>query len=751
MELTWNLPWYLGPVLVVFALAAGLWTRRLYRGTEPRVSAGRRRLLTGLRVAALVLLLWALAGPALLRTLRGASTPVVAVVAEDSASMALRDAPGGPSRWETAARLSAVVDSLLARHAPDAEIVRLRGGGPDGTRPWRPDDPEAPPESRRTDLAGLMSALTRDWSDRALRAVVLLGDGQETPGAAAPVPAASAGATPVLVGVGDPQGPPDRRLRDLSYPDAAFRGDEITVEATVGLHGFGAEREAPVTLHLVQAGDTLASATAVPGPGDEQVRLELVFTTGAPGLVLYDLVVEGAVNERYLANNQASLAVAVRDERSRLLLLTGRPGWTVRMLANAARSEARLSLDVAYPGPGGWVLADSAGAWTPPDGAEGWRDWDGVVLAGPAGLKDRLDWSGLASAVRDGLGLLVLPPFADEGPDPALAALLPLSGLDGTFGGTWTPGVEPGVLGHPLLSGLPDGGGSPFAGLPPLTRLAGGSVAAEAEVLLSARASDGGPSRPLLLAGRAGEGAVTLFASDELWTLYFWQPPAGGRADAEHAGVRLARNLLAWTALGRSLAGVTLAGHRNLYREGEPIALETRGRDMRGRERARPVSLRVTRLDATDDTAAGEDAGDGEDVGTYSLDPVPGRPGHARTVLPPLPPARYAVQPVYAGTDSAAGPARPFLIVPAALEEMQTWQDRRRLRGLARRWHGVYVDGDDAGAAAELDAAFAQMDWSPVVRTTGARDSLWAGWPFLLVVLGLLGLEWGLRRREGML
>ena len=741
MELTWTIPVYVGPVLVVFAVAAGLWIRRLYLGVEPRPSEGRRRLLTGLRVAAIGLLIWALAGPAVLRTLSRDEAPVVLLVAEDSASMALRDDPGAPSRWEAAARTAAAVDSLMARHAPDAEVVRLRGDGTGGTEAWRPGGVGAPPVSRRTDLAGLLSGLARDWADRAVRAIVLLSDGQETDPSGAMGRLAAAGTTCLLVGVGDPQGPPDLRLRDLQYPDTAFRGDEIVVDAVVGLNGPVGGAGRPVSMCLVQAGDTLAMAEATPGPEDEQVRLELSFPAGDPGLTLYELIVTPADNERYLANNRASLAVAVRDDRSRLLLLSGRPGWTVRMLANAALREPRLSLDVAYPGPDGLVLADSLGTRPLPAGREAWAGRDGVVLAGTVGLEDRVDWRALAEAVRAGLGLLVLPPFAPGGPEAPLAELLPLSRLGLVSEGDWEVRLDPAVSGHPLLSGLMRGGDRPFADLPPLERLSGERAVPGAEILLGAHSARGASDRPLLLTGRAGVGTITLFASDALWSLYFWQPPGEGRGDEPHPGVRLARNLLAWTALGRSLDGVTLAGHRNLYREGEPISLETRGRDMRGEEAARPVSLRVTR---------GSDAGP-EDVGTYSLDPVPGRPGRARTTLPPLPPARYEVRPVFAGSDSAAGPARPFVVVSASLEEMQTWQDRRRLRGLARRLDGVYVNGHAAGAVAELDAALAALDWSPRPVVSTARLSLWAGWPFLLAVLGLLALEWILRRAEGML
>ncbi len=750
MELTWSIPPVLGPVLVVFAMAAGLLIRRLYRDTEPGATTPRRRLLTGLRTAAIILLIFALAGPALLRTLRRSVGPSVIVVVEDSASMALRDAPGGISRWERAGRLAAIADSLLAFHAPGIDAVFMRGNGLTGAGAWRrdrggSDSGASIPVARGTDLRGLISDLAKSRSDRSLKAMIVLTDGHETDSDAGSAGLAPAmGINTLLVGIGDPEGPPDLMLQDLHYPDTAFQGDEIVVEATIGLRMMSPEETARrVTLHLVQDGDTLTTVAADPTPGDQSVRLELSFEARRPGLNLFDLTVESADNERYLANNQASLAIAVRQERSRLLLLTGRPGWNVRVLAGAALSESRLTLDVAYPGPSGFVIADSLGSWEPPQTVEAWAEWDGVVLTGTIGLDDRVSWRTLAGAVRNGLGLLVLPPFEIGGTDRELVALLPVSEWESGRDGQWLPTMTEGVLAHPLLSHLgtgEDGGG--FADLPPLSLLVPVSAAVDATELLSASSLRGGAaSRPLLLTGKAGAGTVTLFTSPDLWSLCRWQPPAGFAENREHAAVRLARNMLVWTALGRSLAGVTIAGHRNLYREGESITLETQGRDMRGDDRGRPVSLRLTRLD-----------GDvGVEAGTYHLEDVPGRPGRSRAALPLLPPARYQVQPIYAGTDSAAGPARPFVVVSSSLEEMQTWQDRRHLRGLARNWGGPFLDGNDESVIAHLSDALAAMDWSAATVEAESRSSLWAGWPLFLAVAMLLSLEWYLRRSEGML
>jgi len=745
VDLAWSIPLYLGPVLIVFAVAAGLWIRRHYLLTVPRASVFRRRLLTGLRIAAVALLIWALAGPSLLKMGRRDLAPAAIVVVEDSASMALRDAPGGASRWQWAAHVASTLDSLLIARAPAAEVTYLRGNGLAGAVPWRRDGHGAEPAGRGTDLAGIVSGLTKEWADRSLRTVIVLTDGHET--AAAPDwngLAPAGGVAAILVGMGDPAGPPDLHLQDLRYPDSAFQGDEIVVEAAVGLRMMPTAGTQTISVCLVQDGDTLATTTASPSAGDESVHLELSFKARQRGLNLYELIVAPDDNERYLANNRSSLAIAVRQERSRLLLLTGQPGWNARALANAALVEPRLTLDVAYPGPDGFVLADSTAGWRPPVDAAGWRAWDGVVLAGTVGLEERVDWRSLAEAVREGLGLLVLPPHGLAGPPRDLTGVLPVSDVALAATGQWLPVVTAGAVNHPLLSYLESPRGeSPFVDLPPLGGMVPVQPGPEAVELLSARPARGGTAPlPLLLAADGAGSAVTWFSSPDLWLLYFWQPSTNLDTAHEHAAARLARNLLVWTAMGRSLSGVTIAGHRNLYREGETISLEAQGRDMRGEGRGQAVSLKLSRLDG----AAGDDAR------TFRLEDVPGRPGRSRTTLPPLPPARYEVQPVYAGTDSAAGPARPFLVVPSTLEEMQTWQDRRHLRALARSWGGHVVSAADGeGMIAGLAASLAGIDWSPSRIDRHEELSLWAGWPLLLLVLLLLGLEWIIRRAEGML
>ena len=70
---------------------------------------------------------------------------------------------------------------------------------------------------------------------------------------------------------------------------------------------------------------------------------------------------------------------------------------------------------------------------------------------------------------------------------------------------------------------------------------------------------------------------------------------------------------------------------------------------------------------------------------------------------------------------------------------------------MAARAGGSYVDGQAPDAVDRIMAALQEVEWSGLDRHKRDRLDLFASWPFLAVVAILLGVEWFLRRRNGML
>jgi hypothetical protein len=283
---------------------------------------------------------------------------------------------------------------------------------------------------------------------------------------------------------------------------------------------------------------------------------------------------------------------------------------------------------------------------------------------------------------------------------------------------------------------------APLAALPPLGLLLPVVPGPDDRVLLQARPARGdGAPEPLLVVGSRGEGRVVWFGGRRLWELAFWEP-AGARGGAPDQPVRrLLRNLLVWTASGREEAGLALVGRRSVFQEGERVRLEARWRDMRGD----PVLGRRIAVELR-----GGSAGADTTVRRFSLAPVPGRAGSSEAFLPPLPPGRYEVRPVSLA-DDVAGAWQPLVVTASSLERAQVRQDRRRLRQLAAAVGGSYHDASQPGAVDALLRDLADLDLTGEERERRSRWEVWAGWPLLGLAALLLGAEWLLRRRNGLL
>ena len=163
--------------------------------------------------------------------------------------------------------------------------------------------------------------------------------------------------------------------------------------------------------------------------------------------------------------------------------------------------------------------------------------------------------------------------------------------------------------------------------------------------------------------------------------------------------------------------------------------------------RGRPVtdqklSLQLRTADARADSGV---------VRTFGLSLTDRASGFAEVVLPPLPPGRYTVQLIGQGDPPVMGRVESLVVAGHSIESTQVRLDRRRLAQVAERGSGELYIAADPGAQARLLQDLMQRDWSGGEVSRRSRLDFWSGWPFLLVVAVLLGLEWFLRRRNGLL
>lgn len=743
MAIHWSVPGWIWPLLLIMAAGAAFWTVTVYARTRPALPVRWRWRLAWLRGLALALLLLAVAGPVLNRLGRDREPAEFVVIVDDSASMGIADvADGATTRWEQATGLAETMARFVADTHPDVVVTFLRGNGFDAAEPL---EPGRPPTGTGTDLNGLVAEARRCGAGRPVRAVVVVADGGETRRARAArraAPVIPDGPRLVVLGVGDPTSAADRRITDLRHPRTAHVGEAVSIEFTVDHQGPVRLGE-PVRIRLADPAGVVVDTTVEVAA---TIPMRLEYAPREAGLALLELDVSLLDNERFPANNRVSLVVDARPDRRRLLLLSARPDWNVRFLAQAAAAESRLELVVVHPTPLGIVRADSQTVWALPTDAVGWGAWDGVVVAGWSGWDPAPAWRGLVDAVERGLGLCILPAgdLGGVAPLPAeLATILPVAVRRRQWRQAAVFAEVGDQPGHPLLAGI--GGG--LRRLPPLERTLVGEPRPGSDLILRGRARAGADSTavPLMVAVAYGTGRVVWVAGPDIWQLAFGELAHADGSGVEGAGRRLLRNLLVWTASGEEEAGLEFVSHAAGHPAGEPVRLEARWRDIRGR----PVNDGVVGLTLRRDDA------DSADFAVRTLDMVPDAEGGGGYVarLAPLPPGRYVAVLSGAGEPAVSGGTTSFVVTPNTVETTQIRREDQRLATLARHWHGICLlaTTDQDILPPELAAALAEVDWSPRGVARRQRWDPWSGWPFLIAVCALLGLEWFLRRRLGLL
>lgn len=376
----------LGLLLLV---AAGWVIFYIYR-REGRIgaSARLRTFLACVRALVVLLLVLIWLDPVLATYIRRVATARVVVLVDDSASMALRDRPDSPSATDAEAPSRSSKVSALLNSAPgpaehdrrnDPRATPSAAASPGnwlqrlanknrlalytfGERVQKPaasnQNPAVPPttspatvipalaaDQRRTDLGSALRAALSDAAGEPLAAVIVISDGQFNSGLRGDdlVEAAKSAHTAVhCIGVGAGREPPNVAVSDLAAPDVAARGDPLEMTAHVTSSGVD---EAHVRVDLIEqpaANPTSTSitrgervlATSVVDLSTAKPEVDVPFriTAQEAGEFVYTARLTPIADDSVETDNERAAPVLVLDEKLRLLVVAGRPSYEYRAL-----------------------------------------------------------------------------------------------------------------------------------------------------------------------------------------------------------------------------------------------------------------------------------------------------------------------------------------------------------------------------------------------------------------------------------
>jgi hypothetical protein len=756
---SWN--WTVNPIFDSYALVAvaavALIALALFGMRTSRTTPGRRWTLLGLRLATVLLVILAMLRPTHVYTEYKKQPATLIVLLDHSRSMLVADAVGGKSRWD--ALKAAVQDALpvldeikqdidikVYEFDADARALELKDGKLDLT---------APPAGEQTAIGAVLDDVVRQEADQHVIGVLLLSDGAQQSQAPRDLPPQTSARQ--MAQLKDPlytlvfgqalaaEQARDIALTDLAADQTVFIKNELPITATARVDGY-AGQDVPVQLLFenTQGQMEVVGTTKLHTDQDGgQVKLEMSHVPQAQGEFKLTLRAAPQPGELVTTNNDLSTFVTVRGGGVNVFYLEGERRVEQRFLRRALDSSPNIKVD--------YELLDqhdpkARGIDLSARFQKGKYD---VYILGDidSSVFRKEDLELLRQAVENGAGLLALGGFHSFWPGgyqaTPLADVLPLRATDAdrlvrqTIDGRissdlhW-PGplkmrpAQPFGVGHPLmtLAAPTERNRAAWEALPPLDGANKfNNLKPTAKIL-----ADTPDGRPLLVADEVGGGRVLIFAGDSTWHWAmkgfesqfkkFWQQAILWLARKTPEGsiwVQLDRRRFSPNARVDFTVGAQSP-------EGEPVSGAAFTAEIIPPGGAkRPARLTRQGESVTGTFVETQDAGDYAIVVKAAKDGSP--LGEAR--------ARFLVHEQDLELNNAA--ARPQLL--ASLANITSASGGR-----------PFESPDD------MVAWLRQLkDRKPELQKEfETKETPWDKWPFLLALVALLGGEWYLRKRWGL-
>ena len=623
-------------------------------------------------------------------------------------------------------------DLEVSYHAFGETMHRLGDGKNDSLAALKADAPG-------TSIGGALEALAKTERGAPLAGVVLLSDGLDTSSRRAEAVVRDLGTRgipvyTVPVGIADPD---DVSIRNVIMQDVAFTGDKVPVRIQLQSKGYE-KRSADLTVSLNGRGVARQSVTFEGGLQFEEIFFNVdVAERGAARIVVE---IEAFSDETTAANNRVERSVRVVNEKINVLCIEGSARWEFRYLRAMLKRDPRINATFigtrSQP-----ELAQNSSEYIAafPEDREEAFSYDLVILGDvDSAFFSTEAFQRLEELVRERGGSLLMLCGARFAPasyaGTPVERMLPVE-FDPEA--TWED-VDESV--YPVLT--PEGRSSlvmtletdqdendlvwsrvaPLDRIPPLLApRPGATVLAELSDTQS-RAD----RYPLVAWQRYGTGKCMMMATDRLWLLrfktgdkYHWRVWSQcvqfltlSRLMGEHKRIRLETDRVTYPVDGR----VMLYAHL-LDDDYEPLTQPG-------------FEIEVSALDAD---------GAGGDPQSVTLRPDRSNPGLYEGYFSPPRAGGYRVE--ANANDRSLSNSTEFQVADLRPELANTDMQLDHLRRIAE------LSGGKVLSALELQKLPALLNRETHTTTVRADRPLWDNSLVALVLVGLLGFEWILRRR----
>jgi uncharacterized membrane protein len=743
-DFTFASPWpalfILGGVALVTIPA--LFTYGAARGDSQRID---RIVMAAIRLGLVGVLVFILFQPTLILTSVVPQRNFVGILIDDSQSMRIAD-EDGVARSDFVQSTFGAEGSEMLDALSEKFTLRFFRFSRDASRLNSMN--ELTYSGTETDLGNAMVRAQEELAGVPISGLVVISDGADNSGEALAeslLPLQAAGVPVYTVGLGEEELSPDVQVSRVELPRTVLVGTSLVVDVIVSHRGYTGRT---VQLLVEDTGVLLASEDVTFERDGEPVvsRVRIEAEDAGPRLLRFR--VSPQEGERVTENNARDVLVDVVNEAEKILYFEGEPRWEVKFLRRAVSEDDNLQVVVLQRTAESKFLrlnvddAEELAAGFPRTREELFR-YRALILGSVEAsffTHDQLDMIADFVSQRGG-GLLVLggrnafgegsyqgtrlaealPVFMDDelstGVEPYSTELFITPTRTGLTHPTTQLGQDDSDAVRELWESLP-----PVTTLNPITRLKPGATG-----LLTGGPEDDRERQVVLAFHRYGRGKVIALPIQDSWT---WQMHADiPLEDQTHE--TFWRQLLRWLADGVP-DQVEAQSEREVVEPGQPVNLAVEVGDSAYAEVNNGNVVAVV-LDP-----------DGSST-TVPLDWDVEQDGHYDGGFPTSGPGLYEVA-VHAtrGADTI-GTARTYVnVAPSDEEYFDASMRGTTLNRVADQTGGLFYTPETVSTLPE-DIGLTGAG----VTLTEERD-LWDMPILLLLVLGLMGAEWGYRRKRGL-
>lgn len=710
-------PWLLVLFIMVGVGAAAF----VYRRTNPVVSHLLRRILLTLRALSLVATILLVFRPIVELWWAKRERPLLPVLVDDSASMALTDDSGSRLTQVAQVLASQELRSLAARARMPHYLFSTRLQGE-----FKPGQDSLSLDGPGTNLDAALAELKDRLRGEALAGVIIITDGAANMGERVVRLGAKSDAPLYPVVVGSAKEPQDLIVHSVAANEVSYVGSEVPVQVRLLNRGF--ERE-NVVVELRANGQLLASRVVSVSGTQPEAQALLQFRPQVPGVQRYAVSASRLPGEQTYENNRAEFVVKVLASKMKVVVLAGRPSYDAAFLGRALLADANVEtrLYICRKGSGFYRAA-------PQRLSQALSEADCLFLVDfPSPEVD----PALVADVNEAVRARHLPLFWAAGEGIAYARLsdlwewLPLSGSPRQRSPELRAVKLQGPTPHALVAVKEDGPANVAAWeeLPPVaSTMQEVPLWPNSEVIavgVEATGRDVKRAVPLIVVRVTPESrsAALLGAGFWRWDMMMW-----GIGKDNSLYLSFVKNLVRWLSLREEQKLFRVKTDREFYRSGETVVFmgQLYGPDLRPLEGAQ-VRLQLTGPGVSKEIGL-EGTGPGRYEGRWTAE-VDGDYDFVATALTPS-----GVTLADTGRLSVSRWRVEFLSTAARPEE---------LRQMAASSGGALARWDDL-------TPLRQIPLPQVTKRSRVQLRYLSSGPVLPLIIALLGTEWLLRRRKGM-